>query len=312
VLDAAGEVVERAEVRTRSADLQRRFAPLSRVRVVLEVGTHSPWVSRLLEALGHEVVVANPRRVRLIAESGQKHDRTDAETLARLGRADPRLLAPVRHRGAEAQADLALLRARDVLVRARTQLINHVRGAVKASGARLPACPAESFHRHAAGSLPASLEAALVPLLAMVEALTAQLRAMDREVETVCARYPETVALRQVHGVGPVTALTFVLTLEEPGRFARSRDVGPYLGLTPRQRQSGGRAPQLHISKAGDRYLRRLLVGCARYILGPFGRDSALRRWGLSRARRGRGPRNVGGSPLPSRAAWPCCCTGCG
>ena len=284
VLDADGEEVESGRVRTRTPDLLRRFSALPRSLVVLEVGTHSPWVSRLLAGLGHEMVVANPRRVRLIAQSDRKHDRADAETLARLGRADPALLSPVQHRGEQAQADLALLRGRDALVRSRTLLINHVRGAVKSLGERLPPSSAEAFHHRAAVHLPRALGPALKPLIDQIASLTAQIRAMDRQVEVLGARYPETAVLRQVRGVGPVTSLAFVLTLEDPQRFRRSRDVGPYLGLTPRQRQSGARSPQLRITKAGDPYLRRLLVGCARYAVGPFGEDSDLKRWALRRA----------------------------
>jgi transposase len=287
VLDADGEVVAREAVRTRSADLQRRFAALTPARVVLEVGMHSPWVSRLLASLGHQVVVANPRRVRLIAEAQRKDDRRDAELLARLGRVDPQLLAPVYHRGEQAQTDLTLLRARDGLVRSRSLLINQVRGLVKSSGARLPRCDADGFHRHAAAHLPAPLVPALQPLLAVIEQLTAEIQGMDRAVRARCERYPETAVLRQVHGVGPITALAFVLTLEHPERFEHSRDVGAYLGLTPRRRQSGDYAPQLRITKAGDRFLRRLLVGSARYILGPFGQDCELQRWGLARAPKG-------------------------
>jgi len=282
MLDEEGSVIEEGRVRTTVSALTQRFAGRAPCRVVLEVGTHSPWVSRLLAELGHEVIVANPRAVRLIAESDRKQDRTDAEQLARLGRLDPRLLAPIRHRGEQAQQDLAFLRSRHSLVRARTALINHVRGVVKAHGARLPACSAPAFHRKVAAHLPAGLRPALLPHLELIAHLTHQIVAADRQVEALSAeRYPETRLLRQVAGVGPLTALTYVLTIEDPRRFRKSREVGPYLGLTPRQRQSGVRCPQLPISKAGDRYLRQLLVGCAHYILGPFGPESELRRWGL-------------------------------
>jgi transposase len=247
---------------------------------VLEVGTHSPWVSRLLAQLGHEVIVANARRVRLIGHSHRKDDRTDAAQLARLGRMDPSLLAPIRHRGLEAHEALAVVRGRDALIRSRTQLINHVRGAVKAWGAKLPRTTAPAFHHKAADQIPEPLQPALQPLLEVIGELTARIGAADHEVEALCARYPETAALRQVVGVGPLTALTYVLTIEDPARFTHSRDVGPYLGLVPRRRDSGGHTSQLGISKAGDPHLRRLLVGCAHYILGPFGPDSDLRRWG--------------------------------
>jgi transposase len=256
--------------------------------VILEVGTHSPWVSRLAAATGHDVIVANPRRVRLISAAVRKSDRLDAEALARLGRLDPQLLAPIRHRGEAAQADLALLRARDALVRTRTLLINHIRGAVKSLGARVPTTTARAFPQKVRPALPAMLAPALTPVLNSLEILNAQIAATDRTIAQVtAARYPETMSLRQIPGVGPITALCFVLTLEDPHRFPQSRGVGAYLGLCPREHQSGDRAPQLRISKAGDSMLRRLLVTAAHSILGPFGPDTALRRWGLRLAERG-------------------------
>jgi len=281
LIDVAGAVVEEGRVRTTNAALRRRFAALAPARMALEAGPHSPWVSRLLAELGHEVIVANARQVRLIGHSYRKGDRSDAEQLARLARLDARLLAPIRHRGLQAHEDLALVRSRDALVRARTQLINHVRGAVKAWGAILPRTTAHAFHRKVDEHIPAPLRPALSPLLEVVGELTRRIAAADRAVEELCGtRYPETGALRQVVGVGSLTALTYVLTIEDPGRFAASRDVGPYLGLVPRRRDSGNRTSQLGISKAGDPHLRRLLVACAHYILGPFGPDSDLRRWG--------------------------------
>lgn len=281
IVDEEGNVIEEGRLRTTTPALARRFSVVPRCRIVIEVGTHSPWMSRLLAGLGHEVIVANPRRVRLIAESDRKRDRTDAELLARLGRVDPGLLRPIQHRGSEAQQDLALLRARDALVRTRTNLINHVRGAVKAAGSRLPASSAASFHRKAEAHLPVALRGILFPVVSMVTELTAGIRDYDRHVQRVAERYPAERLLRQVRGVGPLTALAFLLVIEDPERFRKSREVGPYLGLVPRQSQSGDREPQLSITKAGDPLLRRLLVQSAHYILGPFGPDTELRRWGL-------------------------------
>lgn len=282
VIDEDGEVLEEGRVRTTTPALSRRFSAMAPCRVVLEVGTHSPWVSRLLADLGHKVIVANPHRVRLIAESDRKHDRADAEQLARLGRLDPELLSPIRHRGRQAQEDLAVIRSRNSLVATRTALINHVRGSVKATGARLPACSAPSFHHKAGVAVPKELRPALSAHLDVIAHLTHEIAAADRVIEElITGRYPEARALQQVPGVGPLTALTFILTLEDPTRFRKSRLVGVYLGLCPRQRDSGTGRPQLRISKAGDSYLRRLLVACAHYILGPFGPDTDLRRWGL-------------------------------
>lgn len=287
-LDAQGAVGAEGRLRTTRAALERQFGARPRLRIVLEVGTHSPWVSRTLAALGHEVLVANPRQVRLIYAADRKSDRIDAETLARLGRLDPRLLRPIRHRGAQAQADLAQIRARDALVRARTQLINHGRGAVKAVGERLPASSAPAFAGKVAPHVPLALQPALAPVLAMTATLTTQIRTLERQLEVVATlRYPETAQLQQVAGVGLLTALCYVLTLEDPTRFRKSREVGPYLGLCPRQADSGGHQPQLRITKRGDAMLRRLLVNGAQYILGPFGPDCVLRRKGLALAARG-------------------------
>jgi transposase len=288
VLDERGDVVEEGRLPTTPSALGRRFGSMPSARVVLETGTHSPWISRLVASCGHEVIVGNPRRLRLIADSDTKTDRLDAEFLARVGRVDPVLLAPVRHRAAATQRDLALLRARDALVQARTQLVNHVRGAVKSVGGRLPKCSTHSFARQVSDAIPEELRTALTPVLALIERVSADLSAYDRQVEQLAAtRYPETARLRQVAGVGPLTALCFVLTLEDPGRFPHSRAVGSYLGLRPRQRDSGAAAPALRITKAGDPMLRRLLVTSAHYILGPFAPASELRRWGLVLAARG-------------------------
>lgn len=285
-LDRAGAVVERRTISSTAEAMQRTFHALPAARVVLEAGIHSPWVSRLLEELGHEVVVANPAALRRTRRS--KTDAIDAESLARWGRADPQALRPLKHRGETAQADLALLKGRDALVRSRTLLINHVRGSVKSFGTRLSACSAESF-AHAIGSeIPPLLSAALAPVVELIQRLTQQIRAYDRQVEEISAtRYPETASLRQISGVGALTALCYVLVLEDPTRFVERRSVGAYLGLTPRVERSGMSAPELPISKAGHALCRRLLVQAAHYILGPFGPDTDLRRWGLALAARG-------------------------
>jgi transposase len=287
-VDAGGRPTVDERIRTTPEAVQRWFAGRPPLRVVLEVGTHSPWVSRVVGGAGHEVLVANARKLRVIYQNDRKSDRVDAATLARVGRLDPALLGPIRHRGEQAQADLAVLRARDALVRARTQLVNHVRGAVKALGSRLPACSTPAFARRVGAHVPDALRAALTPVLTSIEQLSTLIRQYDRQVVTVAAaRYPETAQLRQVAGVGPVTALCYVLTLEDPHRFARSRSVGAYLGLYPRQRDSGERQRHLRITHAGDGMLRRLLVGAAQYILGPFGPDCTLRRWGVALVARG-------------------------
>lgn len=281
VLDEQGEIVREGKVVLSRSGIERGFGAGARCRVAIEAGTHSPWLSRQLAELGHEVIVANPRQVKLISRNKKKNDREDARLLARLARVDVELLRPVQHRGEQAQADLAILRSRDCLVRARTSLINHARGEVKSAGGRLPKCSAESFAAKARAELPRMLAAALLPILATIEQLSRQIEEHRQKLECAAERYPETQVLRRIKGVGPLTSLAFVLTLEEPGRFSKSRSVGAFLGLTTRQADSGESQPALRITKAGDPLLRRLLVQSAHYILGRYGPDCDLRRWGL-------------------------------
>jgi transposase len=284
----SGEVVEEGRLRTTPEALRRRFGSEQPMRIAIEAGTHSPWVSRVLEECGHEVLVANARKLRLIYANKRKTDEVDAENLARLARLDPKLLYPLKHRGEDSQAHMAIIRSRQALVGARTQLVNHVRGAVKSFGARLPKCPARSFHKRASEHIPEAPLPALGPILEQIGSLTERIRDYEGQLEAISKEhYPETELLRQVEGVGGLTALTFVLTLEDPYRFERSRSVGAYLGLVPATERSGERDPQRRISKEGDQMLRKLLVGSAHYILGPFGSDSDLRRHGEKIASRG-------------------------
>jgi transposase len=290
----SGEVLEEGRLRTTPVALRRRFESEQPLKIAIEVGIHSPWVSRLLKECGHEVLVANARKIRLIYGDKRKTDRLDAHKLARLARLDPNLLYPIEHRGEDSQAHLALIHSRDALVRSRTQLINHVRGTLKSFGVRLPKCSAESFHKKVADRLPGELATALEDIVATtIASLTERIRDYERRIERVCKeRYPEeTGLLQQVAGVGVLTSLTFVLTLEDPDRFKKSRMVGAYLGLVPAKDQSGESDPGKRISAEGDKMLRRLLVSCAHYILGPFGPDSDLRRYGEKIA--GRGGKNA-------------------
>jgi len=257
-------------------------------RLALEVGTHSPWVSRLLGRLGHEVIVANARQVKLISESSRKDDRLDAEMLARLARVDPQLLRPIRHRGETAQGHLLRIRVRAALVEARASLVNTARGLTKAQGERLPPCDTDTMGVARLQELPAALAAALEPLLREVESLTAKIKVCDGELEQIAREeYPETELLRQVSGVGLLIALTFVLTVDDASRFTRSRDVGCYVGLRPQRGDSSQSRPQLRITKEGDVYLRKMLVQGAHHILGYRGPDTDLRRWGRMLAARG-------------------------
>ena len=288
VLDEAGQIQREQRVRTTAKALQEVFRAMPCSRVVLETGTHSPWISRLLSQVGHEVIVANARKLRLIGESRKKDDRLDAQTLARLGRIDPQLLSPVKHRSAQAQADLTLIRARAALVRTRTALVNTARSLAKSYGERLRGCNVRNMNPEKAEGLSPELQSALEPLLAEIESLSGRIAEYNERIEALAqASYPQVALLKQIKGVGTLIALTFLLTLEDPHRFRKSRDVGCYLGLQPGRRNSGQREPQMHISKEGDPYLRTLLVQGAQHILGPFGIDCDLRRWGLKLAERG-------------------------
>ena len=288
VLDESGQIQLEERVRTNATALREVFGEMPHSRIGLEIGTHSPWISRLLSELGHEVIVANARKVRLIGESRKKDDRMDAQTLARLARIDPQLLSPVKHRSAKAQADLMMIRARAGLVRARTALVNTVRGLAKSYGERLRGCNVRNMNPEKAEGLSPELQRALEPLLAGIETLSERIAEYNERIETLAQQsYPQVALLKQIKGVGTLIGLTFLLTLEDPDRFRKSRDVGCYLGLQPGRRNSGQSEPQLHISKEGDPYLRTLLVQGAQHILGPFGVDCDLRRWGLKLAERG-------------------------
>lgn len=288
VFDGDGNELETAKVINTKTGVSKFFKPYRYAKVVMEAGTHSPWISRLLSEMGFTVYIGNPRKLRLIWDSTDKSDARDARILGMVCRVEPRLLHPLHHRGSQAQADLAIIKSRDMLVKSRTQLISHARGLVKANGDRFPKCSTESFAKRCEPLIPSELRQALGGVFETIFHLTEQIKELDRKIEQKSIeQYPETQYLRQVSGVGPITALGFVLTIEDPARFAKSRQVGPFLGLTPRRDQSGETDKQLPITKAGDKYLRQLLVGSAHYIMGPFGPESNLRLHGLAIAARG-------------------------
>jgi transposase len=287
ILRANGESEIPPRIKTTQSAVRKFFGRLRPAHVVLEVSPHSRWVSSLIEKLGHQVTVANPRRVRLISENESKSDRVDSELLARMGRADVTLLKPIKHRGDQAQADLAVAKTRHALVRGRTMLVNRARGLVKSFGERLPAGHTRNFHVTAAAAIPELLKPALEPLFKALEQINEQIKKLDKTVEQVAKRYPDVEVVSQVDGVGLLTALVFLLTLEDKRRFRKSRMVGAYLGLRPRRDQSGDTDKQLSITKTGDTFLRMLLVQCANHVLGPFGKDCELKRWGERLSERG-------------------------
>lgn len=297
VLDKSGNVLEQRTITNHREHLQRLSSKYPAARMIMEVGSHSPWTSRFLESLGHEVIVANARKVRAISSNIRKSDQVDAMLLARLGRIDPSLLFPIQHGSEQTQRDLLQIKLRDNLVRQRVDIISSVRFTLKSLGVALPSPKTTAFAKRARillEEIDSNLLSAVEPSLQVIDALSAQIRELDKRIEKACQEdYPETLLLRQITGVGPITSLAYVLTIGDPERFANSRDVGPYLGLVPKRDQSGALDKQLRISKAGDAYLRKLLVGSAQYILGPFGPESDLRKHGLDLAGRGgRGAKN--------------------
>src|ERR1700684_641091 len=288
VLEEAGKIILEQKVATTPEAMKQTFGKIPRSLIALETETHSPWASRLLTELGHEVLVAHAQKVELITKSNRKDDRHDARTLARLARIDPELLGPIRHRSAKAQIHLTVIRARAELVSVRTALVNAARGLVKSFGERLPKCGTHQGNEKLAEGVSAELRDVLAPLLREVESLNKGIKEYDERMEKIAKEvYPEVSLLKQVKGVGTQIALTYVLTIEDPYRFPKSRAVGCFLGLQPGRRNSGESEPQKKISKEGDRYLRTMMVQGAHYILGPFGEDSDLRRWGLKLAARG-------------------------
>src|SRR5258706_7317165 len=213
ILDGAGNVILEHSLPTTPNGIQQVFRRIPRSRIALETGTHSPWVSRQLTQMGHEVIVAHARNVRLIGESSRKDDQLDARTLARLARIDPSLVGPVQHRSAKAQIHLTVIRARAGLVGARTALVNAARGLTKSYGERLRKCGTQQMNGEMAKGLSQELRDALEPLLREVESLNERIREYDRRIEQLAKEvYPEVSLLEKRKSGGTLIALTYVLS----------------------------------------------------------------------------------------------------
>jgi transposase len=289
VISGGGVILLEDRIKTREPDVRRWLAAGPSALVALETGTHSRWMAKVARECGHQVIVANARELRLIYGGTNKHDRMDAKKLARMARVDPEVLKPIQHRGDREHSDLALIAARELLVSMRTDAINMVRGMVKSAGGRVSSCASESFTHWASEVLPEDLKNALAPILEQIDQLSERIGEYDERIEHLAnTQYPQARLLTQIAGVGTLTAMTFLLSIGDPWRFQKSRDVGCYVGLRPKRDQSGKRDPRLGISKCGNSRLRRTLVTCAHYILGPHGPDSDLRRWGLKLAGTGK------------------------
>lgn len=286
---AGGEVVGEGRVRTQPEALSRQFGAEPRRRILLETGTHSLWIARQLRSMGHEVYVLHARSLRAITQSRRKSDRLDARVLAQLGATTSvAVLHTVDVIDESVQSDRAVLLARDLLVRCRTQQISHVRGVTKAWGVQLGSTTAKNFPVKVRERIPVPLQPALAPVLESILRLTEAIVAYDEQLEQLAeGRYAHSRLLTQVPGVGTLTALTYLWTVRDPKRFTKSRQVGAYVGLAPGSRASGQRDPQLRITKQGNPLLRRLLVQCAHHILARPSCDGSLRSFGLHIAAQG-------------------------
>ena len=285
-----GELLEEVKVSTRPAAIEKYFRSWPRLRVVLESGGQTNWIRRLIAGLGHEVLVADARQLRLISQSYAKNDRNDAYWLAELGRTNPELLAPLEPRGQQVEQHRSWLTGRQTLVESRTKLLNSVRGIAKSHGIRFGPCGMTKWAAAVEQQCPAVLQTILEPMARIIVALTREINELDRRLEKLGKeQYPVTQLLRSVDGVGPLTSLACVLELNnDVGRVKRSRQMGAVVGCRPKQRDSGESSPELGITKAGNGQLRWLLVQSSQRILGPFGRESELRCWGLQLAARGK------------------------
>lgn len=283
-----GEIVDRIEVPCTQEGIRAYLESHPGALLVIETGTHCRWICRLGVGLGHQVLVGNARKLRMIWNSSQKNDWRDAEMLARIGRTDRTLLSPVRLRSDEDQGLMRLVKSRDLLVRNRTAIVNETRGFCKAEGSRLPKCSAESFARMEY-EVPTCVRTITKPLFAVLRELAKKIALYDKLItDTTRKLYPEELKLLEpIGGIGPVTAAAFLAAIDDPATFGNARDAGAYFGLVPKQDQSGQMDKQMRISKEGNEVVRRLLVIAANYILGPFGKDCDLRRHGLRIAERG-------------------------
>lgn len=278
-ISEGGEITVRRRIPTTETSLRRFFGSRDRAKVTIESGPVTPWVNRLLGDLGQDVTVVNPRRVRLIAESSLKTDGIDAEVLARLSRLDLGFLRPVYQRTLKAQELRTRLRVRTSLVKARTALINAVRGTLRAQGYRMPSCPAKRFVlRYASIDLESGLSAAIDPLVRTIGELTDRIHGLEQDLVAESRSNELLVRLQTVPGVGPLVSLAFLGWVDRPGRFSKSRDVGACLGLRPSLRSSGGHEIRGRITREGDAEMRRLLVQAAHAAL-HCRKDSALKRW---------------------------------
>jgi len=285
VLRVNGEVEERGSVSNDPESMRVFLKKHKGSELAIETGVHTGWIVDLCEQEGVKWIVANSREVKSIWKSCNKSDSRDAEQLARLARADRKLLKPVQIRKRAHRLDLGWIKGRESLVNARADLVNTLRSIAKNFGYRLKETSTKCFSGQI--ELPEELKGCLTGVLKSIGSMSEEIKKYDQMILAQEKNYPEIKKLKAVPGVGPITSLAYVLILEEPGKFKSSREVGAYLGLKPKRDQSGEIDKKLGISKMGNSMLRRLLVNCAQYILGKFGPDSDLKRFGLKLIQRG-------------------------
>ena len=261
--------------------------PPETITIALETGTHSAWISRQLEERGYEVIVAHARDLAFIYKGDKKSDRIDAEKLARVARADKKLLHPVKLMDVKRQEDLLTIKARDLLVKEKTCIINAIRGFLRSLGIDDTQYSSETINQ-IYDELPKKLKQNLRGLFETLTSINTNIKNYDKRIAKISKDYPETETLQQIKGVGPLIALSFALIIGDANRFT-SRECSSYTGLAPKRDQSGDVDKQLGISKCGNKLLRRLLVQGAQYIMGPFGEDCDLRDFGKRIAQRGGG-----------------------
>ena len=261
--------------------------------VVFETGTHCRWMDRLFKEMGFKTIVGNPGKIPSITKSNTKNDRNDARELARLAIADPAMLHPVFLRDEVYQQMLRFHHARNMLISQRTQTINQIRGFAKSMGHRIECSSTEKFHELGKAGWPRELEECAWPLMGLLKTVNLKIRAYDRMIARLAER-PEFKSMvervREVYGVGIIGSTVFVAAIGgRPDRFGHARDVGPYLGMTPKQDQSGDDDKQLHITHAGADIVRATLVECAGVVMMSNAKDTDLKLKGLRIAMHGGG-----------------------
>lgn len=283
ILNESGDILDKFEIDNNKEEMIEYFESIEKASIVIEAGSHSPWISRLLISIGHDVFTCNPRHLAAVSQNLQKSDQTDCEILARLLLTGKHLLKQVHHAKEDAMRDFLLIKSRRALVKSRTILINNSRGVVKSFGERIsPRLTADAFHKHAGETLKEDTLEKIEDLIEVIGKTTEQILKYEKSIkDLIKKKYPVAELLQSINGVGPLTSLAFILTIDDPNRFEKSRNVPVYLGLVPRRDQSGDKDKQLPITKAGSKLMRSLLLNCANYILSEKGEDNQIKRFGL-------------------------------